>query len=79
MCASCAEKRGSDLGGKAEKNWNGLPTSVRRSFENKLDRESGSGFSRAGRSYIDMHFLLISAADPIQISDCDIPNTMFTC
>ena len=49
-----------------------------RSFENKLDRESGSGFSRAGRSDTDMHFLLISAADPIQISDRDIPTADHT-
>ena len=80
VCARCAEQRGPDLGGKAEKNWNGLPTLVRyentdRSFENKLDRESGSGFFPVQADPILICiFLLISAADPIQISDRDIPN-----
>ena len=39
--------------------------------EKKLDRESGSAFFRACRSDTDPHFLLISAADPIRISDRD--------
>ena len=42
-----------------------------RTQKKKLDRESGSAFFRACRSDSDPHFLLISAADPIRISDRD--------
>ena len=65
VCARCAEQRGPDLGGKTEKNWNGLPTLVcsktrtgvlKTNWIGSPDWESGSGFSRAGRSDIDMHF-----------------------
>ena len=60
VCARCAEQRGPDLGGKLKKlewiTYIGALENTDRSFENKLDRESGSGFSRAGRSDIDMHF-----------------------
>ena len=61
MCARCAEQRGPDLGGKAEKNWNGLPTLVRSKTRTGVLKTNWIGspdrdFSRAGRSDIDMHF-----------------------
>ena len=79
VCARCAEQRGPDLGGKLKKlewiTYIGALENTDRSFENKLDRESGSGFFPVQADPILICiFLLISAADPIQISDRDIPT-----
>ena len=79
MCARCAEQRGPDLGGKAEKNWTGLPTLVRSKTRTGVLKTNWIGspdrdFPVQADPILICIFLLISAADPIQISDRDIPN-----
>ena len=79
VCARCAEQRGPDLGGKAEKNWNGLPTLVRSKTRTGVLKTNWIGspdrdFPVQADPILICIFLLISAADPIQISDRDIPS-----
>ena len=79
VCARCAEQRGPDLGGKAEKNWNGLPTLVRSKTRTRVLKTNWIGspdrdFPVQADPILICIFLLISAADPIQISDRDIPT-----
>ena len=84
MCARCAEQRGPDLGGKAEKNWNGLPTLVRSKTRTGVLKTNWIGspdrdFPLQADPILICIFLLISAADPIQISDRDIPSGDAVC
>ena len=79
VCARCAEQRGPDLGGKTEKNWNGLPTLVRLKTRTGVLKTNWIGspdrdFPVQADPILICIFLLISAADPIQISDRDIPS-----